>query len=176
MKHKLKLYGVYLGGKVEGCNIESHDFVFSVGKTIEDTFEYLHSRWFGLKKGLHIDSWVELSHIDGYDVFICEPGTPNEIRKNIYFINIGGYIDDVFSEVHRNTFVVAESETRARYIAKNNFDKLLLLSHVDNSYKVDDCIEAKNTENYSIVLNKCQEKNITPTPLKFNNGLIKVRL
>ena len=41
----MKLFGVYLGGKAEGCHIEAHDFVFAIGNTIEDTYDYL-------KKGL----------------------------------------------------------------------------------------------------------------------------
>ena len=77
-------------------NIEAHDFVFSVGENIESLFDDLKNKWHGLRKGLHIDSWVELTHVDGYDIFVRSSDTETTSDIGLYFVNAGGYIDNLF--------------------------------------------------------------------------------
>ena len=67
---KEKLFLVVLGGRTNKSNIELHDVRLVIGKQIEDTFSRLRQEWFGHKKGLHIDSYVEISYVDGYKVEI----------------------------------------------------------------------------------------------------------
>ena len=76
MKENIKLFAVYLGGRADGCNTELHDVVFTCGNKIEDTYLDLLSKWFGNSDRLHIDSWVEIDHVDGYKVSLSS-------KKNI---------------------------------------------------------------------------------------------
>ena len=61
----MKLFSVFLGGRAKKCNTELHDVVFTCGQSIKDTYYDLLDKWFGLPDRLHIDSWVEISIIDG---------------------------------------------------------------------------------------------------------------
>jgi hypothetical protein len=57
----LKLFAVYLGGRAAGCMIETHDVVFVVGHSLEETYPQLIKKWFGIPEQLHIDhilSWT----------------------------------------------------------------------------------------------------------------------
>ena len=47
--------------EADKCNIELHDVVFTLGEKIEDSYNDLLGKWFGLPDRLHIDSWVELT-------------------------------------------------------------------------------------------------------------------
>ena len=62
------LYLVVLGGRAAKANIELHDVRWVVGSKIEDTFDTLRKDWFGSPKGLHIDSYKKIKHIDGYKI------------------------------------------------------------------------------------------------------------
>ncbi len=68
----MKLFAVFLGGRAEKCNTELHDVVFTCGNKIEETYFDLIDKWFGLPDKLHIDSWVELTYVDGYKVSLSK--------------------------------------------------------------------------------------------------------
>ena len=72
------LYLVVLGGRMKGCNIELHDVRWVVGESIQDTIKTLKSEWFGDKKGLHIDSYRQILHVDGMSVAVVHSPTVNE--------------------------------------------------------------------------------------------------
>ena len=75
-----KLFFVMLGGRTKSCHIEQHDIRWVVGKYIEETFPLLRKEWFGLQKGLHIDSYLRLNNIDGYIYVVIPKGAlPVEI-------------------------------------------------------------------------------------------------
>ena len=151
-----KLFAVYLGGKARKSNTELHDVVFVVGETIEDTYEQLMSKWFGIPEGLHIDSWIELQVIDGYRVSLST--TESGSAKKLFFINLGGYIPGQFTEVHANTFVVAESERDVKSRAKRELLKNVQTVHTDDLYDVDDCLEVSNVDGYHIRLEPTDEQ------------------
>ena len=62
------LYLVVLGGRAKKANIELHDVRWVVESKIEDTYDTLRKDWFGSPKGLHIDSYKKIKHIDGYKI------------------------------------------------------------------------------------------------------------
>ena len=62
------LYLVVLGGRAKKANIELHDVRWVVGSKIEDTYDSLRNDWFGSPKGLHIDSYKKIKHVDGYKI------------------------------------------------------------------------------------------------------------
>jgi hypothetical protein len=108
----MKLFAIYIGGELEGANIELHDMRFVVAPSIRDTYDQLRRQWWGIPKSLHIDCWAEISVVDGYDVALRpEPFTGPE---KLYYINLGGYDTSEFLEKHKNMFVVATTVTEAK--------------------------------------------------------------
>lgn len=108
----MKLFAIYVGGEIEGANIELHDMRFVVAPSIGDTYDELRRQWWGIPKSLHIDCWAELSHVDGYDVELRpEPFLGPE---KLYYINLGGYDSGEFLEKHKNVFLVAITLTDAK--------------------------------------------------------------
>lgn len=108
----MKLFAIYVGGEFPGANIEIHDMRFVVAEAIEETYGELRRQWWGSPKSLHIDCWAEITHADGYDVALRPE--PFAGREKLYFVNLGGYDPAEFAERHRNVFVVAENETKAK--------------------------------------------------------------
>lgn len=108
----MKLFAIYIGGEMQGANIEVHDVRFVVAPSIEETYAILRSQWWGVPRSLHIDCWAELTHADGYDITLSTE--PSADTPKLYFVNLGGYEPIEFAERHRNVFVVAESESKAK--------------------------------------------------------------
>ncbi len=108
----MKLFAVYVGGELEGANIELHDMRFVVALSIVDTYETLRRQWWGIPKSLHIDCWAEITHADGYDVTL--QSEPFNGPERLYYVNLGGYDPNEFIEKHKNVFVVAESVPQAK--------------------------------------------------------------
>ena len=132
--NKLKnnfLYLVVLGGRAEKANIELHDVRWVVGSKIEDTFDTLRNDWFGASKGLHIDSYKKIQYIDGHKINLINVER-NKIgkkqlvkkltsKKNLWFVNIGGYNPTSMQEKHEFGLVIASSKLEAKNIAKSKW-------------------------------------------------------
>lgn len=130
----MKLYAIYVGGEMKGANIELHDMRFVVAPSIDKTYTELCRQWWGIPESLHVDCWSELTRADGYSIQLKpEPSTDS---KKLFYINLGGYNPGDFSEVHKNMFVVAESEAKAKIRA------LKTVRHWDAFHK-DDMYEAE---------------------------------
>ncbi len=109
----MHLYACYIGGTQEKPFIELNDMRFVIANQLEDTFEPLQQSWWGTPKSLHIDAWGILHSVDGYDVHIRDTPPPVDHPK-LYLVNLGGYTQTEFAELHQNVFVVAESPVKAR--------------------------------------------------------------
>jgi hypothetical protein len=139
MSADLRLFAVYLGGRAAGCNTELHDVVFVTGQAIEDTYELLLGKWFGVSKGLHIDSWVQLDAVDGFRVGLS--ATPEDAPPKLWFVNLGAYREGEFTEVHANAFMVAGSAAEAKARVKASLlAQGLSQVHTDDLYEVDSCV------------------------------------
>ena len=92
----MRLFSVFLGGRADKCNIELHDVVFTLGEKIEDCYNDLLGKWFGLPDRLHIDSWVEINMVEGYKVSLSKE--KNKSNKKLYFVNLGAYEKNRFEE------------------------------------------------------------------------------
>ena len=92
----MKLFSVFLGGRADKCNTELHDVVFTLGEKIEDTYDDLLNKWFGVPDRLHIDSWVDLSIVEGYKISISKEKKKSD--KKLYFVNLGAYEKNRFEE------------------------------------------------------------------------------
>ena len=108
----MKLFAIYIGGELEGANIELHDMRFAVAPSITDTYDELRRQGWGIPKSLHIDCWAEIDHADGYDVFLKPE--PFSGQERLYYVNLGGYVPGEFLEKHKNVFVVADTLVKAK--------------------------------------------------------------
>ncbi len=144
-----KLFAIYLGGHAKQCNIEVHDVVFAVASTLEETFPMLEKKWFGIRKGLHIDAWIELNYVDRYQIQVIPAKlSNNESDLKLYFINFGAYEPNFFGEVHQSGFYIASDKKTAQAHAKKELCLKLKKRHHDDTVAIensigdiDDCVE-----------------------------------
>ena len=164
----MKLFAVFLGGRAKKCNTELHDVVFTCGDKIEDTYFDLISKWFGIPDRLHIDSWVELSYVDGYKITLSQ--LKNNSNNKLYFINLGGYEPKKFEELHESKFMVGRDKKNIKIRAKESMLVGLEQVHTDDLYDVDDCIEINKVSNLYVNLIESKIKK----ELRFNNGYLPI--
>jgi hypothetical protein len=88
-----------------------HDVRFSLGATPQACYDDLRAQWWGRPDSLHIDSWTEISQVDGYDISLSHD--PSTGAEKLFFLNLGGYTSQDFEEVHKNILVVATSQRTA---------------------------------------------------------------
>ncbi len=162
------LFLVVLGGKTTKANVELHDVRWVIGSKIEDTFDVLRSEWFGSLEGLHIDSYKKIQHVDGHKINLRKTEirkkndflTRKTFKKNLWFVNIGGYHPSSMQEQHEFGLVVASSSTEAKNIAKSKWLCGFLKKHKDDisSLKklitLDDCELIKRIGTWEIELTK----------------------
>jgi len=163
-----KLFAIYLGGRAENCNTELHDVIFAIGSDLSSLYPKAVEGWFGLKSHVHIDSYVALETIDGFEISLSKETIAQ--AHQLYFINLGGYKEGHFTEFHENIFVIATNEKEAKIKAKSKLMKNMQQVHTDDIYDVDDCIIIDNVDGYNL--------SISPTdkPEAFNptNGYFKI--
>ncbi len=164
----MKLFAVFLGGRAKKCNTELHDVVFTCGDKIEETYFDLISKWFGIPDRLHIDSWVELSYVDGYKITLSQ--LKNNSNNKLYFINLGGYEPKKFEELHESKFMVGRDKKNIKTRAKESMLVGLEQVHTDDLYDVDDCIEINKVSNLYVNLIESKIKK----ELRFNNGYLPI--
>ena len=133
----MKLFVIYIGGRTAQSMIELHDMRFVFAETIEQTFPELKKTWWGTPSSLHLDCWGELKFADGYEIRLSTEASPNP--QKLYFVNLGGYSTEEFTELHKNIFLVAENEAEAK-------KKALIMArdwkqgHKDNLYEIETVI------------------------------------
>ncbi len=125
------LYLIVLGGRARKANIELHDVRWVVGAKIEDTYDTLRKDWFGSIDGLHIDSYKKIEYVDGYRIYLKnfkknniknkQSINQNNQKKNLWFVNIGGYDPSSMQEKHEFGLVVASSSLEAKNKAKSKW-------------------------------------------------------
>ena len=133
----MSLFLVYLGGRIQGCHIEMHDVRFVVGSTIEQTYSKLKAQWVGDKNNVHMDSYMQIQHIDGYKVEVVEEA--HSQPEKLYFVNLGAYRADRLAEQHDFALYVARSSEEAKQRAKESLLAGLSHLHKDDLHDVDDC-------------------------------------
>ena len=147
-----KLFVIYIGGRTTQSLIELHDLRFVVAARIEETFEELKKTWWGLPESLHLDCWGALEFADGHRLEFSS--TPSQSPQKLFFINLGGYSKKEFTEVHRNVFLVAETEAEAKKRAVTMIQDCEQ-GHKDHLYDVESAIcltEALKTQDVHLNL------------------------
>ena len=162
------LFLVVLGGRAKKANIELHDVRWVVGSRIEDTFDALRNDWFGNFEGLHIDSYKKIKHVDGYKIYLKNIenkklknkkfSNGNAFKKNLWFVNIGGYDPNSMQEKHEFGLVVASSKLEAKNKAKSKWLMGCKKKHIDDLSSLemliscDDCKLIKKIGKWEIEL------------------------
>ena len=164
---KSHLFLVVLGGRAKKANVELHDVRWVIGSKIEDTYDSLRRDWFGTREGLHIDSFKKINYVDGYKINLKNIENkklennkiPNEnfTKKNLWFVNIGGYDPSSMQEKHEFGLVVAKSSLEAKNKAKSKWLIGLKKKHKDDITSLkklifDDCEHIKKIGNWEIEL------------------------
>lgn len=146
----MQLFLVYIGGTAPGANIELHDVRFVAAQRIEDTHSLLCQQWFGTVKGLHIDSYMQINHIDGYSVSLHSE--PQSGSNKLYFVNFGGYYPDNIAEQHDFMLCVATSAAEAKAKAKKQLLTDADSQHKDDLLQLDDCFALEQLQGLYIHL------------------------
>jgi len=163
------LYLVVLGGRANKANIELHDVRWVIGSRIEDTYDVLRKDWFGTSEGLHIDSYKKINYIDGYKINLIDVQNKhiknnkyfneNTSKKNLWFVNIGGYDSSSMQEKHEFGLVVASDKFEAKNIAISRWLIGCKKKHKDDISSLEKivCDSSKlihSIDNWEIVLTK----------------------
>lgn len=130
------LFLVVLGGRTPRAHIELHDVRFVAGATIEDTYPALREQWFGSRRGLHLDSYMAVRFIDGWQVVLRRKPAPGPER--LWFVNLGAYDPADLAERHRFGLVVARTPQAARARARRRWLVGAQGLHSDDLHAVDD--------------------------------------
>lgn len=161
-----KLFYLLLGCTPAGRHTEQHDVFFGIGKGLKDIIPDIKAFWPGSGK-IHIDSWREVTAVDGFRVSITEKEAIPEKYQHLFFINLGGYLPGSFEEHHYKLLTIAENMAQAIRNAKQtsfykdyNTEDKNGISHVDNKYGVDvdevlnvaDILPANQKERFTILL------------------------
>jgi hypothetical protein len=178
----MKLFAVYLGGHASRSNIEVHDVVFVAGLSLVETYSRLKEKWFGYPEKIpHIDSYIELTHADGFQISLTR-GHANKGGYKLYFVNFGAYSENLFGEVHQSGFYVATDKAEATQKAKKELCVGMVQSHLDDhleveglveldKFDVDDVLEIESVDGYHL--------EFTPSEVKTTSlahpGYIKLK-
>jgi hypothetical protein len=158
----VKLYMVIVGCRPRGRNTEQHDVLFTVGSSLQAIKHDIISFWPGVKGAVHIDSYREVTHIDGYSIRVApgRSGQPGNGMR-LFFINLGGYKPGDMEEYHYKMLIAAADKNTAIMQAKEHaFYKHTITGHIDDKFGLDvddihelkDILPAAVKNNYHLVI------------------------
>lgn len=137
------LFMVMLGGRHAKATTEVHDVVMAIGETLPEVMPQLKQAWFGELKGLHIDAWAQFSGVQSqgvkYQIHFSD-AAPSVSDEKLYLINLGGYLPNIFGELHSYHLVVATDSVSAKQLGKQYIEQHWHKPHTDRVVDVDDCI------------------------------------
>jgi hypothetical protein len=161
-----KLFMILLGCTPLGRHIEQHDIFFGIANDIKDLIPEIKDFWPEAKGKIHIDAWREVNYVDNFKIEVLSHPAKELQSQKLFFINLGGYKQNEFDELHYKMLIVASNKATAIKKAKQSyfyktatFEKAE--SHIDNKYgvDVDDIFDIKEIltpsikNNYSININ-----------------------
>jgi hypothetical protein len=131
-----------LGCKPAGRFTEQHDVFFGIGKTLSDLIPQVINSWKDSGK-IHIDSWREVTNVDGNAIRILEKDFDTHNNDaGLFFLNLGGYKPGDLEEYHYKILVVAKDKAEAIKRSKQTAFYLHTgfkgaESHIDDKYGID---------------------------------------
>lgn len=170
----MKLFMLKIGARPQGRLIEQHDVMFVIANSLSETIESVNQHWPAVKNNWHLDAWREVKRVGDYQILLstdsfskdglskdkvladnilADERVDNKLDshgKQLYFVNLGGYLPDQFEEFHYKTLVVAETLGKATAQVKKTafyqdytFDNVdtaksgVATSHVDDKQQLD---------------------------------------
>ncbi|MEO6540845.1 MAG: DUF1543 domain-containing protein [Ferruginibacter sp.] len=138
----MTLFLLILGCKPTGRNTEQHDTFFGIGNSLKDLLPQVKQFWPDAGK-LHIDSWREVTVVNGFSIqVIPKKEITEEIGNKLFFLNLGGYKPGDLEEYHYKLLAIAGTKSDAIQAAKKTAFYLHTgfkgaTSHIDDKYGVD---------------------------------------
>jgi hypothetical protein len=138
----MKLFLLILGCRPKGRNTEQHDTFLGIGNSLSDLIPQIESFWPDGGK-IHIDSWREITAVDGYAIKVFDKEDAHAISQHkLFFLNLGGYKPADMEEYHYKLLSVATDKASAISAAKKTVFYLHTgfkgaTSHIDDKYGVD---------------------------------------
>jgi hypothetical protein len=139
----LKLFMLLLGCKPPGRHVEQHDVFFGIAQSLNGLVDEIKAFWPEPQK-IHIDAWREVNAVDGYKVNILQKdeGAQTANANKLFFINLGGYLENRFEEQHYIVLTVKPDRAAAFKAAKQTaFFQYNTAeganSHIDDKYGID---------------------------------------
>lgn len=170
----MKLFMLKIGARPQGRLIEQHDVMFVIANSLSGIIESVNQHWPAVKNNWHLDAWREVKRVGGYQILLStgslskdglskdnaladsrfeDDRVDNKLDshgKQLYFVNLGGYLPGQFEEFHYKTLVVAETLGKATAQVKKTafyqdytFDNVdtaksgVAISHVDDKHQLD---------------------------------------
>ena len=170
----MKLFMLKIGARPQGRLIEQHDVMFVIANSLSETIESVNQHWPAVKNNWHLDAWREVKRVGDYQILLstdslskdglskdnaladnifADDRVDNKLDshgKQLYFVNLGGYLPGQFEEFHYKTLMVAETLGKATAQVKKTafyqdytFDNVdiaksgVATSHVDDKYQLD---------------------------------------
>ena len=139
----LKLFMILLGATPKGRNIEQHDIFFGIASSIKDLLPEMKAFWPEAKDKIHIDAYRVVNKVGAFKVEVI--AKTDEIKgelTSLFFLNLGGYKQGEFEELHYKMLVVANQKALAIKEAKKTaFYQHTgfrdATSHIDDKFGVD---------------------------------------
>jgi len=156
----MNLFVIYIGGTHSQALIELHDLRIIAADTIEDTYDILRKTWWGTPESLHLDAWGILKHVDGYDIRISK-ARPDASQDQLFFLNLGGYDSEQFTELHQNVFVVAKDISEAKIKAKKNISHWET-PHKDYQYEIENIMHVSPLLDENMNIHLIASRNAIP--------------
>ena len=170
----MKLFMLKIGARPQGRLIEQHDVMFVIANSLSETIESVNQHWPAVKNNWHLDAWREVKRVGNYQILLstdslskdglskdnaladnilADDRVDNKLDshgKQLYFVNLGGYLPGQFEEFHYKTLVIAETLGKATAQVKKTafyqdytFDNIdtaksgVATSHVDDKHQLD---------------------------------------
>lgn len=84
MQNEFKLFMVVIGCTPPGRLTEQHDTFFGIAKSLKDLVPDMIAFWPEAKGFIHIDSWREVTQVDGFSIEIVKKTRNSNIRKIVF--------------------------------------------------------------------------------------------
>jgi hypothetical protein len=147
-----QLFMILLGATPQGRNIEQHDIFFGIGNSIKEILPDILAFWPEANGKIHIDAYRKVNKVGNYKLTVIPKSEANENElESLFFMNLGGYKQGEFEELHYKLLVVSDQKVLAIKQAKETaFYKHVgfegATSHIDDKYgvDVDDVFEIKD--------------------------------
>jgi hypothetical protein len=174
MQNESMLFMLLLGCRPPGRNTEQHDIFFGIGETLKDLVPAIKKSWPEAKGNIHIDAWRKVTNVNDYPIVVAAKHSMIPVQhreRELFFINLGGYKENLFDEVHYKMLVVAanleEAKVKARETAFYQHTSVSpsaniqhATAHIDDKFGVDiddayplkDILSAEFKEQYRLII------------------------